>query len=159
MDKNIQEEIFREYHDKLQWFIFEKVNDQYLAEDLCSDVLMKVYEKYDTFDSSKASLSTWIYTIARNKLIDYYRGRKVFEEVPEEISTDSDIEAETCNEESLDELADALEQLDERERDIVILRYYKGITLREIAFKMNISYAYVKILHNKALESLKKYMS
>lgn len=159
MDKNIQEEIFREYHDKLQWFIFEKVNDQYLAEDLCADVLMKVYEKYDSFDSSKASLSTWIYTIARNKLIDYYRGRKVFEEVPEEISADSDIEAEACNEESLDALADALEKLDERERDIVILRYYKGITLREIAFKMNISYAYVKILHNKALDSLKKYMS
>lgn len=159
MDKTVQAEIFQEFHDKLQWYIFEKVNDTYLAEDLCSDVLMKVYDKYDSFDSTKASLSTWIYTIARNTLIDYYRGRKVFEDVPEDVDSDSDIEGDVCDSESLDELADALEKLDERERDIVVLRYYKGITLKEIAFKLGISYAYVKILHNKALSELKDYMS
>lgn len=159
MDKNKQAEIYTQFHDKLQWFILEKVNDTYLAEDLCSDVLMKVYDKYDSFDESKASLSTWIYTIARNTLIDYYRGRKVFEEVPEDVDSESDIEGDVCNGEMLEELAQALEKLEERERDIVIWRYYKGMTLREIAFKMNISYAYVKILHNKALASLKDYMS
>ena len=158
MDENKQAEIYSEFHDKVQWFLLEKLGDKYLAEDLCSDVFVKVLDKYDSFDESKASLSTWIFTIARNTLIDYYRGRKVYEEMPEEIVSDSSIEEDVCNNETLEELACALEKLEERERDIVIMRYYAGRTLREIALKLGISYAYVKILHNKALASLKEKM-
>lgn len=158
MNVDRQSEIYNQYHDKVQWFLLEKVGDKYLAEDLCSDVFVKVLDKIDSFDESKASLSTWIFTIARNTLIDYYRGRKVFEEMPEEIVDTSDIDEEICNNETLSELANALEKLDERERDIVILRYYSGATLKEIAEKLNISYAYVKILHNKAIGDLKSYM-
>lgn len=159
MNPEKQSEIYNQYHDKVQWFIFEKVGDKYLAEDLCSDVFVKILAKYDSFDADKASLSTWVFTIARNTLIDYYRGRKVYEEVPEDMSADFDIDENICNEETLEELATALKKLDERERDIVILRYYSGITLKEIAQKLNISYAYVKILHNKAIGNLKKFIS
>jgi len=53
-------------------------------------------------------------------------------------------------------LADALEKLDQRERDIILLHYYRGETLKEVAEKMNISYSYVKILHNNALANLKE---
>ena len=159
MEEKLQAEIYSQFHDKVQHFLIEKVGDKYLAEDLCSDVFIKVLEKYDSFDESKASLSTWIFTIARNTLIDHYRGRKVFEEVSEEMSVSDDIDEEICNNETLEELACALEKLDERERDIIILRYYSGETLKDIAGKLNISYAYVKILHNKAVGDLKKYMA
>lgn len=158
MTDKIQEEIYNQFHEKVQWYLLEKVGDKYLAEDLCSDVFVKVFDKYDSFDESKASLSTWIFTIARNTLIDYYRSRKVFEEVPEDIATNSDIEEEACNSETLEELAKALEKLEEREREIVILRYYSGFSLKDIAIRMNISYAYVKLLHNKAINELEKLM-
>ena len=158
MIDKIQEEIYNQFHEKVQWYLLEKVGDKYLAEDLCSDVFVKVFDKYDSFDESKASLSTWIFTIARNTLIDYYRSRKVFEEVPEDIATNSDIEEEACNSETLEELAKALEKLEEREREIVILRYYSGFSLKDIAKRMNISYAYVKLLHNKAINELEKLM-
>ena len=158
MIDKIQEEIYNQFHEKVQWYLLEKVGDKYLAEDLCSDVFVKVFDKYDSFDESKASLSTWIFTIARNTLIDYYRSRKVFEEVPEDIATNSDIEEEACNSETLEELAKALEKLEEREREIVILRYYSGFSLKDIAIRMNISYAYVKLLHNKAINELEKLM-
>ena len=51
-----------------------------------------------------------------------------------------------------------LEKLDERARDIIILRYYSGFKLTEIAEKLDISYSYVKLLHNNALENLKNYL-
>lgn len=156
MNEERQSEIYNQYHEKVQWYFLEKVGDKFLAEDLCSDVFVKVLNKYDSFDESKASLSTWIFTIARNTLIDYFRGRKVFEEVSEEMSVLSDIDDEICENETLEELANALERLEQRERDIVILRYYSGVTLKEIAMKLNISYAYVKILHNKAINELKR---
>ncbi len=154
-----KEEIYRNYHKKVLGYINSQINRLQDAEDLAADVFMKVFEKIDSFDETKASISTWIFTITKNKLTDYYRTRKVFEEVPETLSDESSFEDDICNEEMLDTLADALERLDERERDIIILRYYSGKTLKEIAEKMGISYAYVKVLQNKALGDLKKYMA
>lgn len=159
MSPERQSEIYNQFHDKVLWFILEKVGDKYLAEDICSDVFVKIIAKYESFDANKSSISTWVFTIARNTLIDYYRGRKVYEEVPEDMSVEFDIDENICNEETIEELAVALKKLEERERDIVILRYYSGITLKEIAQKLNISYAYVKILHNKAIGNLKSYMN
>lgn len=153
-----KEEIYRNYHKKVLGYINSQINRLQDAEDLAADVFIKVFEKIDTFDETKASISTWIFTITKNKLTDYYRTRRVFEEVPETLSDESSFEDDICNEEMLDTLADALEKLEERERDIIILRYYSGKTLKEISDKMGISYAYVKILQNKALGNLKKYL-
>lgn len=153
------EEIYEQYHEKVFRYLRSRVNNTTLAEDLCSDVFLKIYEKIDSFDESKASLSTWIFTVARNRLTDYYRTRRVFEEVPETLADGSSVEEDVCSKETLDRLADALEKLDERERDIVILRFYSGLTLKEIAEKMGISYAYVKLLQNRAFVSLKEILS
>ncbi len=151
------EQVYEQYHEKILRYIQSKVNNPILAEDLCSDVFLKICEKYGSFDESKASLSTWVFTIARNTLTDYYRTRRVYSEIPETLSDDSDVEESICNAEMLDILADALESLPERERDIIVFRYYSGLTLKAIAEKLNISYAYVKVLHNKALAQMKNY--
>ena len=153
MDKD---KIYLEYHGKVYGYICSKINNPQDAEDLAADVFVKVYEKLDTFDETKASLSTWIYTITRNTLTDYFRTRKVFAEIPENETDDSSVEEDICNAETLETLADALESLEERERDIIILRFYSGKTLREISSQMGISYAYVKVLQNKAFEHLRK---
>lgn len=149
-------ELYNKYQKKVLSYLNGKVNNITLAEDLCADVFLKVYEKLDTFDEEKASISTWIFTITRNLLTDYFRTRKVYDEIPEELSDSSSIEENLCNEEMLDTLATALEKLDERERDIIIFHYYSGMTLTAIAERMGISYAYVKVLHNKALSNMKK---
>lgn len=151
-------EIYAQYAPKVQRYIQSKVNNADLAEELTADVFLKIYEKLDTFDREKSALSTWVFTVARNTLIDYYRTRRVFEEIPEALADDSRIEEEYCTEETLEELADALETLDERGRDIILLRYYSGLTLTEIARRMGLSYAYVKVLHNKALTALRRAM-
>lgn len=151
-------EIYEKFHPKVLSYINDKVNNHHLSEDLCSDVFLKVYEKIDTFDDSKASVSTWIYTITRNTLTDYYRTRKISGgEIPEFLDDGTSLEDDVCNDETLDTLADALEKLDERERDIVVLYYYSGKTLKEIADIIGISYSYTKLLRNNALSRLKKF--
>ena len=152
-----KEEIYRDYHGRVCGYIRSKINSPQDAEDMAADVFLKVYEKLDSFDESKASLSTWLYTITRNTLTDFYRTRKVFEEIPEATDDGFSVEEEICNTEMLETLANALESLDERERDIIILRFHSGRTLREISAQMGISYAYVKVLQNKAFEKLKKF--
>lgn len=157
--EQFKEEIYREYHGKVLSYLRSRILNRETSEDLASDVFLKVYEKLDSFDDTKASISTWIYTITRNTLTDYFRTRKVFSEIPETVADESsEIEESLCEEETMDQLASALEKLDERERDILILRFYSGKTLKEIAEGMGISYAYVKVLQNKALASMKKLM-
>lgn len=153
------DEIYAQYYDKVLGYINRKIGNLTVAEDLCSDVFLKVVEKLDTFDETKASLSTWLYTIARNRVTDYFRTRRVFEEVPETLSVEGSVEDTLLNSELLETLAAALEDMEERQRDIIILRYYSGLSLKEIAERLRISYAYVKVLQNKALASLRKSLS
>ena len=59
---------------------------------------------------------------------------------------------------SPEELAAALEKLPQRERDVIILHYYSGISLREISEAIGMSYSNMKIIHRKALAGLKKHL-
>ena len=152
------EKIYHDYHGKVFGYMCSKIGNYHLAEELTSDVFVKIYENLDTFDDTKASLSTWIYTIARNTLTDYFRTRRVLEEIPQTASDGTSVEDEICNTEMLEALANALELLDERERDIIILRFYKGKLLTEIAKQMGISYAYVKVIQSKSLEKMKNFL-
>ena len=60
------DEVYEKYCDKVKGYIYPKVTNRADAEDLHSAVFIKVYQKFETFDQTKASVSTWVYTIARN---------------------------------------------------------------------------------------------
>lgn len=154
-----RERVYLDYRDKVRRYISGKVRNIHDIEDLTNDVFVKVYEKLEKFDGEKASVSTWVYTITRNTVIDFYRTNKTCEELPETLVSDDGVDENVIKEESLSELCDALESLDERSRDLIIFHYYKGLTLKEIAEKMSISYSYAKLLHNNALAKLKDFLS
>ena len=152
------EDMYLAYKDKITYYVRSKVNNPSDAEDIVSKVFLKVVEKFDTFDESKAAFSTWIYTVTGNTIIDYDRVQKPSTEIDETFSyVDNGFENIT-NEETLEELADALEKLDERSRSIIILHYYSGLSLKDIAIKMVMSYANVKIVRSKAVKLLSEYM-
>lgn len=156
MTEEFKTQIYQDFNQKIKGYILSKVNDYNLAEDLCSDVFVKVYGKIDTYDETKASISTWIYTIARNTLIDYYRSNKDEVELKEEIAIPEKDDEVICTKDNLDKLASCLEKLNSKEKNIILLHYYKGLTLKEISEKMEISYVYAKVLHKKAILSLQK---
>lgn len=149
--------IYEDYNKKVLGYMLSQVNDSYIAEDLCSEVFLKVYQKIDSFDETKSSISTWIFNIARNTLTDYYRTRRVMSEIPETCTDENTVEDDVCSNETLETLADALEALDTKERDIIIYHYYNGMKLNEIAEKIGLSYSYVKTVHKTALSKMKKF--
>lgn len=153
-----QEEVYERYAEKVLAYIRYRVSTKEDAEDLQSNVFLKVFRQWDRYESEKASISTWIYTIARNEVIDYYRTRHVAEEIPEDFRDASQTEEEVIENEELDELADALMQLEQKERDLIVLHYYEKKTLRSIAEMMDLSYDQTKNVHYKALKQLRKIM-
>ena len=153
------DEVYENYSDKVMHYILSKISSRSDAEDLFSTVFLKVFEKFPSFDQNKASVSTWVYTIARNTLIDYFRVRKVHEELGEEDAVTEDAFAGILEEETLDELASALEKLPPRERDLIVLHYYHNLQLKEIAQIMGMSYSNCKVIHSKALARLRQHMT
>jgi RNA polymerase sigma-70 factor (ECF subfamily) len=158
-DTSTQEQIYRDYYDKVFAYTVNRTRSREDAEDLTSEIFIKVYNKLESFDEKKAQLSTWIYQIAKHSVIDYYRRYKLSEELPEEITNDEDLDENLLNEEALSELASALQKLPVEQRDIIINRYYYGHTLQEIAEMMSLSYGVTKLRHKEALFRLRTEMT
>lgn len=150
------EKIYNAFYGKVMGYIRARINRKAEAEDLCSDVFEKVYTRIDQYDKSKSSLSTWIFTITRNTVIDHYRRTKPTEELDENLSDDTEVDESLLQNESLEELADALRKLPQELTDLIVLRYYDNRPLTEVADMMGLSYGAVKLRHQKALTMLRR---
>ena len=150
------ETIYTQYYSKVMGYIHARIRNRADAEDLCADVFEKVQRKLPDFDPSKASVSTWIFTITRNTVIDHFRRSKPSEELDENLSDNVELDEDLLNSETLSELAAALRKLPQQMMDIIVLRYYDGKPLTEIAEMMNLSYGAVKIRHQNAVLMLRQ---
>ena len=150
------ETIYLQYYSKVMGYIRTRVRSKAEAEDLHSEVFEKILRKIEGFDPTKASLNTWIFTVTRNTVIDHFRRSRPGEELDENLSDDTEIDEGLLQTESLSELAAALRKLPQQLMDIVVLRYYDGKPLTEIAKIMNLSYGAVKLRHQNAIMLLKE---
>ncbi len=152
------EEIYTSYHGKVMAYLSARLKSRADAEDLCSDIFEKVQRKLPEYDSSKASVGTWVFTITRNTLIDFFRRKKPQEELDENLADDSAVDESLLNTETLSELAAALRQMPPQLTDIIVLRYYDQKPLTEIATLLGLSYGVVKLRHQSALKLLREKM-
>ena len=156
---DVMEKIYLEYREKVFRCVRGKVASTADAEDVTSEIFLKVQTSLDSYDEEKATLSTWIYTITHNTVCNYYRERSKralsLDENALCSETDDGVMAEIENEILKENLAIALETLTEREQDIIVLYYYHEIPLRDIAIKMGITYTNAKFIKHNALGKLK----
>ena len=154
--------IYTQYCDKVFGFVRSKIFNQTEAEDIVQTVFLKVYSNLDKYDETKASLSTWIYTITRNTVYDYLKEKRdhpVLELVDNTVDSAEEPDDSLLNQEALEELACALEKLPQIERDVIILIYYHGKPKTEVAKILDITYGQLRYLHDKALSRLKETLS
>lgn len=161
MDKD---DIYKEYHDKVMRYILGKNISPFDAEDICQSVFIKIMNNLDSFDKTKSSISTWIYTITQNTVYTHFRttsrAQKRFffggDELPDDIGFVDTSFDNILNDESLNELAQALESLEDRSRNLIIYMYYDGMTMKAASEKLHISYANAKIIIKKAFTELRE---
>ncbi len=149
------EQVYLQYHDKVRAYVRGKVSNPHDAEELVSAVFLKIVQKMDSYDPERASVSTWVYTITRNTVTDHFRTRRPMA-AWEDYMAGEEPDAE-LNDDALDALADALLALKEKERDLIVLHYYEGHTLKTVAEMMGMSYINAKVIHKKALTGLRTY--
>ena len=158
---DVMEKIYLEYKEKVFRYVRGKVSNVADAEDVTSEIFLKIQTSLDSYDEEKATLSTWIYTITHNTVCNYYReqSRRALSLDENALYSDTDgVMAEIENEILKEQLAVALEALTEREQDIIVLYYYHEIPLQDIAIKMGITYTNAKFIKHNAIKKLKSKM-
>lgn len=132
---------YQEYKNKIFNYLMYRLNfDRALAEDLMMDIMLKAYQHFGNFDPVKGSFKTWIFSLAHNHLVNYWRDRKKHESV----SLDA-LEEEGVSPAFVEPVDDASKSFDsegvrrilslmgDAEREVVALRYLQELDYSEIA--------------------------
>lgn len=157
-------EIFTELYElnmpKIFRYFSYRTSDIHLAEDLTSVVFEKALTKFGLYQSDKASFVTWLFAIARNTLIDYYRKSRRQVTIPLEdyivgSSEDNSPENEALKREEIKKLKMHLSSLPPREQEIVSLKFGAEMTNRQIAGILGLSESNVGIILYRTVRKLR----
>ena len=153
--------IYEEYIDRIYRFIYLKVDSEETAKDICAQTFLKAWEFYRQ-NPNIESFSGFLYKIARNTIIDYYRKDKKINIVsPEEVkpsllSQDSGIEQKAILNSDLERIKKAISFLKEDYQNVIIWHYLDEMEISEISKIMQKSEQSVRVLLHRALKSLRE---
>ncbi len=132
------ENVWREFSDRLRGFIAKRVSTDADADDLLSEVFVKVHARIDTLEDD-ARLAPWLYQITRNTLTDHYRRRRppgTDLEGIEAAQPEDEYDAAGLIAASMQDLVD---RLPVKYRDALALTEFEGLTQAEMAGKLGLS--------------------
>jgi RNA polymerase sigma-70 factor (ECF subfamily) len=157
------EEKYRDYFPRVFAFVYARVRDPHLAEDLAADVFERAYRNRDSLRADGA-FSTWLFTIARNVIISNgrKRGREtiVDPDVIRDIApSDVLVESEILKNEELKDLAEVVRGFPQREQDIISLKFDAELANAEIAEIMGLSEPNVRVIMFRTLKKLRDIMA
>ncbi|MDP3015338.1 MAG: sigma-70 family RNA polymerase sigma factor [bacterium] len=153
--------LYDRYQTQIYRFIYLKVSHREEAEDLTHQVFLKSWQTISGYKFQGLPFSSWLYRIARNQVIDYYRTKKNnlnIEEISESKIDDSSIEViEILDDNSnVKKIKEAIKQLNPGHQDVIILRFIEELSLKETASALKKSEMAVKLLQHRAIKNLKK---
>ena len=147
------EVIWTAFSNQLKQFLLRRVADESLADDLLQDVFLKIHAHIDTLQD-ETKVESWIYQIARNTVIDYYRTQKTMVELSEILSQPDETESR-AEEKILKGLKEMIEKLPEPYSQALLLTEFEGLTQKELAEKLGISVSGAKSRVQRARKMLK----
>lgn len=157
-DMNVTDKIWDEHHEKLRAFIMKRINDHSAADDILQDVFLKIHTRIDTLKEEER-LESWLYQIARNTIIDYYRAKRPSEELPDWVSQPETYQSEQARQELETCLSRMIMRLPEGYRDALVLSGLEGKKQEEISRELGISLSGAKSRIRRGHLLLKKEMS
>lgn len=158
-DKLAFNNIFRYFAPRLKSFLVKAGSTDSQAEEVIQEVMIAVWTKSSTYDSNKSSVSTWVYTIARNKRIDKIRKerRHYLSESDEglEIPVDSTQEKEIFSAQVSNSLKKYMSNLPEEQSKLLKLSYFYNKTHADISEELKIPLGTVKSRIRLALTKMR----
>lgn len=156
-DSRALAEIYERYYQAIYNYIFYRVSDDSLAEDLTAEVFLKALEAIESFAFRGVPFSAWLYRIAGNLVIDHFRRQPKQPSLPlEETQIFSDENPIDVLERGLtqQELRRALDGLTEDQKQVIILKFVDGLSNTEVARVLGKTEGAIKSLQHRALAAL-----
>ncbi|MEE4188791.1 MAG: sigma-70 family RNA polymerase sigma factor [Roseobacter sp.] len=159
-DKSAFSELFDHFAPRVKGFLVKFGADSTLAEECTQDVMAALWHKSHQFDPARASVATWIFTIARNRKIDLLRRQRRPE--PEELTWGPEEEPDQADVVNLQQetelLGTALKALPPAQRELIDKAYFGDLTHSEIAAQTGLPLGTIKSRIRLALERLRHTM-
>ncbi|MEG1068742.1 MAG: sigma-70 family RNA polymerase sigma factor [Ruthenibacterium sp.] len=153
--------LYEQYYPKIYNYFFYTLLNHDVAYDLTSQTFLKVITKIDSYHADKAKLSTWLFAVAKNTLIDNYRKKKLQVTSLDNLA-ESGIELKQVEERTVDDddaFLSLIQTLSEKEREIIICRFYFDMTYAEIAQNCHLTPTNVSVIISRCIKKLRKVVS
>ncbi len=151
--------LYEQMAERIYRYIFFRVNDESLAEDLAAEVFLRVWEHLPSYRPQNASVLAWVYTIAHNAVIDHYRTQRPTQPLDEALAIAAPEPTPHEQSEFLFEtraVRDAMQCLTAEQREVLLLRFIDGMETDEIASRMRKTAGAVRALQMRGLQMLAK---
>jgi RNA polymerase sigma-70 factor (ECF subfamily) len=162
-------QFYDSYFDRVYGYVRRMVGEEHLAEDLTQEIMMHIIAHLGSYDPERA-LRPWVFTIATNKVRDFWRSRQ-HRANQREVSLDADEsgglsaapterpDQELGAQEQTNELTAAIDALPESMRLTLVMRYYEGLSFEAIGEVVGRNETAVRKRYSRALEELRKHLS
>lgn len=152
--------LYDAYVQDIYNFIYYKTHHVETAQDLTSQTFMKALRSMGRFDAQRAAFRTWLYSIARNAVIDHYRRARPTSNIEDafDIASDADIERDAHVAQLMQKVQPLLAGLSAEQREIVLLRLWQGKSYREIADIIGKTEGACKVMFSRTMRHLQKAM-
>jgi len=154
--------IYEIFAERIYRYIYLKTSSREEAEDLTQQVFVRAWEALPQFEFKKNPFSSWLYSIARNLITDFYRKKKpdfsLDSENALEMPDDLDLTERLIIQDEVRQVFEAINQLPLEQKDLLLLRFVDDLSYDEIASIMNKSPLTLRVIQHRALKRLKELM-
>jgi RNA polymerase sigma-70 factor (ECF subfamily) len=156
-------ELYDRYAPRIYGYIYRRVGDPHLAEDLAGDVFVRVVQSIRSRRGWHTSFLAWLYRIAHNVVVDHYRRppEALFASLDEMGTPAEEAGPERAVEDALDRarLRAAIGCLTQGQQQVLVLRFGEGLSVRETARVLNKTSGAVKATQHRALDSMRRILT
>ena len=157
-DEQTLAKLCEKYYKVIYHYIYYRTSNIQDAEDLTHEVFVRMV---NNINEQKGNFKSWLYTIAKNLLTDYYR-KKQFRKTMEQLNKMEDMHTSTLpmEHEILDRevLRVAIKELSQEQQDVIVLKYISDLSNQDVAHIIKKSEGAVKVIANRAIQKLKHSM-
>jgi len=155
--------LFESCYPRLTHYAYARLGNAAEAEDVASEVFVRAFESLDSYRDRGAPMEAWLFAIARNMVIDRYRKFSRIERVTDDEGIEpagGDDPAGRAEQRVLmRDVQAALQRLTPDQREVVSLRFFGGLSSKEVAALMNRRDGAIREMQRAALERLRGLLS
>ncbi|GHU43456.1 ECF RNA polymerase sigma factor SigW [Clostridia bacterium] len=153
--------LIRRYYDEIYRYVYRQTMDKDIAMDLTQEIFISMLSTIAHFDGKKAGFRTWLYKIATNKTVDYFRSRAVHRKQilvidDLELADETDFIHQLEDADLVEQIMEYINELPAELQQIFRLKLYSEYTFTEIAELLSMPESSVKSKYYRLLRTLRR---